>query len=217
MGHLLYMSNRDIIEKKAGQVNRETGGRASPGDLAFPGTRAVVYWGRNERPPGRARTGAALRGKGESRMELKKVWMVPDTAGKSRYSLRVLGGIAGITALAVALIGAGVWLTFALELPREGFSLFLVCAVTALMVALARKTGRSVGLCRAVVEIGVIILGWLLGGQVGIGTVISAVVLGTLFNLNFALFRFRAAEVHQENLMESFRNLKRRVQTPSHG
>ena len=79
-------------------------------------------------------------------MELKKVWMAPDTAGKSRYSLRVLGGIAGITALAVALIGAGVWLTFALELPREGFSLFLVCAVTALMVALALRVGwRSVG------------------------------------------------------------------------
>ena len=46
----------------------------------------------------------------------------------------------------VIIIGAGVWLTFALELPREGFSLFLVCAVTALMVALALRVGwRSVG------------------------------------------------------------------------
>ena len=49
-----------------------------------------------------------------------------------------------------------------------------------LMVALARKTGRSVGICRATVEIAVIVAGWLLGGQVGIGTVISAVGLGSI-------------------------------------
>ena len=36
-----------------------------------------------------------------------------------------------------------------------------------LMVALARKTGRSVGICRATVEIAVIAAGWLLGGQGG--------------------------------------------------
>ena len=109
-----------------------------------------------------------------------------------------------------------------LELLAIGTWLYMKAALGAgprdsLMVALARKTKRSVGLCRAVVEIGVIILGWLLGGQVGIGTVISAIVLGTLFNLNFALFRFRAAEVHQENLMESFRNLASRMHSPSHG
>ena len=115
--------------------------------------------------------------------------------------LMLLGGL--------ELLAIGTWLYMKAALgsgPRD-----------ALMVALARKTGRSVGLCRAVVEIGVILLGFLLGGQVGIGTVISAIVLGTLFNLNFALFRFQAAEVHQENLMESFRNLKGRIRPPSHG
>lgn len=79
----------------------------------------------------------------------------------------------------------------------------------ALMVALARKTGRSVGVCRAVVDVTVIVLGWLLGGRVGVGTVISAVGLGTLFNLNFALLRFRASELHQENLLETWRALRR--------
>ena len=70
------------------------------------------------------------------------------------------------------------------------------------MVALARKTGRSVGLCRASVEIFVIIAGFLLGGQVGIGTVICAVGLGSLFNINFHLLHFQAAELHQENVAE---------------
>ena len=79
----------------------------------------------------------------------------------------------------------------------------------ALMGALARKTGRSVGVCRAVVDVTVIVLGWLLGGRVGVGTVISAVGLGTLFNLNFALLRFRASELHQENLLETWRALRR--------
>ena len=77
----------------------------------------------------------------------------------------------------------------------------------ALMVALARKTGRSVGLCRASVEIVVIIAGFLLGGQVGIGTVIAAFGLGSLFNLNFHLLHFRAAELHQENIAETLRRL----------
>ncbi len=82
----------------------------------------------------------------------------------------------------------------------------------ALMVAMARKTGRSVGLCRAVVELVIIFIGWRLGGQVGLGTVISALGLGTLFNLNFALLRFDAAALHQEDLAETLRRLSRERQ-----
>lgn len=78
----------------------------------------------------------------------------------------------------------------------------------ALMVALARKTGRSVGLCRATVEVFVILAGFLLGGKVGVGTVIAALGLGTLFNVNFHLLGFRAAEVHQENVAETLRRLR---------
>ena len=78
----------------------------------------------------------------------------------------------------------------------------------ALMVVLARKTGRSVGLCRATVEVIAVFVGWRLGGQVGIGTVITAVGVGTFFNLNFALLHFKAAELHQEDLPETIRRLR---------
>ena len=81
----------------------------------------------------------------------------------------------------------------------------------ALMVALAHKTGRSVGLCRISAEIIATVIGFLLGGQVGIGTVISALGLGSLLNLNFSLVRFRAAEVHQENVVETLRKLWRKT------
>lgn len=75
----------------------------------------------------------------------------------------------------------------------------------ALMVVLARKTKRSVGLCRAVVELIAIFVGWRMGGQVGIGTIITGIGVGTLFNLNFAMLHFKAAELHQENLPDTIR------------
>lgn len=74
-----------------------------------------------------------------------------------------------------------------------------------LMVALARKTGRSVGFCRGAAELLVIFIGWRLGGQVGVGTVIAAVGFGSLLNLNFAALRFRPTDIHQENLAETLR------------
>ena len=41
------------------------------------------------------------------------------------------------------------------------------------------------------------------GDAVGVGTIISAVGLGPLINLNFAAVRFKPAEVHQENAAET--------------
>lgn len=79
----------------------------------------------------------------------------------------------------------------------------------ALMVVLAKRTGRSVGLCRSTVEILAILVGWWLGGQVGVGTIITGIGIGTLFNLNFHLLHFNADKVHQEHLLESWQNLKK--------
>ena len=112
------------------------------------------------------------------------------------------------------LAGGILMLLVGLELLALGTWMYMKSALgagprDALMVALARKTGRSVGLCRASVEIVVIIVGFLLGGQVGIGTVISALGLGSLLNLNFYLLHFRAAKLHQENVAETLRNLRR--------
>lgn len=115
--------------------------------------------------------------------------------------------------LMTGLLPGIVMLLIGLELLALGTWMYMKSALgagprDALMVALARKTGRSVGLCRALVEIVVIIIGFLLGGQVGIGTVICAVGLGSLFNINFHLLHFRAAELHQENVAETLRYLR---------
>ncbi len=74
----------------------------------------------------------------------------------------LLNGLA--TALYIgAMLGPG---------PRDG-----------LMTGLVRRTGRSVRLVRTSLEVGVLALGWLLGGTVGIGTLLYAVAIGPIVHV----------------------------------
>lgn len=52
-----------------------------------------------------------------------------------------------------------------------------------LMTGLARRTGRSIRLVRTSLEVTVLVVGFLLGGQVGLGTVLYAVGIGPLVQL----------------------------------
>ncbi|WP_258804784.1 YczE/YyaS/YitT family protein [Pseudarthrobacter sp. NS4] len=52
-----------------------------------------------------------------------------------------------------------------------------------LMTGLARRTGWSVRLSRTLIEISVLAIGWLLGGLVGVGTVVYALAIGPLVQL----------------------------------
>ena len=49
-----------------------------------------------------------------------------------------------------------------------------------LMTGLVRRTGGSVRLVRTSIEVAVVVTGWLLGGTLGIGTVVYAVAIGPL-------------------------------------
>lgn len=80
-----------------------------------------------------------------------------------------------------------------------------------LMVVLSRKSGLSVGLCRGLIEGTVVLAGWLLGGPVGIGTLIAAFVIGFFVQLVFGLARFDATKIHHETLDATFRNLRREL------
>lgn len=71
----------------------------------------------------------------------------------------VLNGLAGALYIGSQL-GAG---------PRDG-----------LMTGLARRTGGSLRFFRTSIEVTVLALGWVLGGTVGIGTVLFAVAIGPL-------------------------------------
>jgi len=69
-----------------------------------------------------------------------------------------------------------------------------------LMLAVSRVTGRSVQLSRAVIEILVVICGWLLSGPVGIGTLVFALAIGPLVQFFFKIFHAGPQYNHQESL-----------------
>lgn len=57
-----------------------------------------------------------------------------------------------------------------------------------LMTGLSRRTGRSIRLTRTAIEVTVLAVGWLLGGTVGVGTVLYAVGIGPLAQFFLPIF-----------------------------
>lgn len=57
-----------------------------------------------------------------------------------------------------------------------------------LMLAITRTTGISYRMSRGLIEITVLVIGWLLGGPVGIGTAIHALLVGTSMQWAFRVF-----------------------------
>ena len=57
-----------------------------------------------------------------------------------------------------------------------------------LMLAIKRTTGISYRMARGIIEVTVLIIGWLLGGPAGIGTAIHALLVGTAMQWAFKVF-----------------------------
>jgi uncharacterized membrane protein YczE len=62
-----------------------------------------------------------------------------------------------------------------------------------LMTGITRRTGYPLGLVRGVLEVGVLLIGWLLGGTVGVGTLVFALGIGPL--VQFFLNRLQITPV----------------------
>jgi uncharacterized membrane protein YczE len=77
-----------------------------------------------------------------------------------------------------------------------------------LMVAVRRLTRLPVGLCRALIEGSVVLIGWFLGGPVGVGTVISALGIGVCIQIVFALLRFEPAKIRHETFDMTWKALR---------
>jgi uncharacterized membrane protein YczE len=58
-----------------------------------------------------------------------------------------------------------------------------------LMLAIRRTTGVSIRVARAIIEVTVVLIGWLLGGPAGIGTVVFAVLIGPSVQAGFKLLK----------------------------
>ena len=57
-----------------------------------------------------------------------------------------------------------------------------------MMTGLARVTGGSLRVVRTCLEVAVVAVGWILGGVVGVGTVLYALAIGPLAQLFLPLF-----------------------------
>ncbi len=68
-----------------------------------------------------------------------------------------------------------------------------------LMLAVSRTTGQSVQLSRGVIEVLVVILGWILKGPVGVGTLAFALLIGPLVQVFFKLLKVKPNTEDPEN------------------
>ena len=67
-----------------------------------------------------------------------------------------------------------------------------------LMLSIHRTTGLSLRLGRAIIEVTVVAIGWFLGGPLGFGTVIFAVLIGPAVQWAFKLLKVQARKPETE-------------------
>ncbi|MDU5111494.1 MAG: hypothetical protein E6248_13695 [Clostridium sp.] len=95
------------------------------------------------------------------------------------------------------VMGYGCYLYIGCELgcgPRDG-----------VMVGLSSKLKKPIKLIRSSIEIFVLVIGFILGGKVGIGTLISAIFIGYCIQIVFKLQNFDAVNVRHKSIMESIK------------
>jgi uncharacterized protein len=77
-----------------------------------------------------------------------------------------------------------------------------------LMVALTKRTGKSVRLIRTIIEASALITGYILGGYVGLGTLVMALITGYFVQFAFRIFKFDVKTVSHRFIDEDIKFLK---------
>jgi uncharacterized membrane protein YczE len=103
------------------------------------------------------------------------IGIVPPVTGFVAQLATLLGGILLVAIASGLYIGARFG-----PGPRDG-----------LMTGMNARLGWPIWLCRALVELSVLLIGWLLGGTVGLGTVLFAVLIGPLVHVALPLLDTR--------------------------
>lgn len=103
------------------------------------------------------------------------LWLIPPAGSLSLAWAMLLGGIFLNGVAGGAYIGAGFG-----PGPRDG-----------LMTGLVKRTGQSVRIIRTGIELVVVVAGWLLGGTLGVGTLLYAVAIGPIVHRMLPLFTIR--------------------------
>jgi hypothetical protein len=104
------------------------------------------------------------------------LWLIPPAHSLPLAAAMLVGGVVLNGVATGAYIGAGLG-----PGPRDG-----------LMTGLVKRTGGSVRVIRTGIEVAVLAAGWLLGGTVGVGTVLYAIAIGPIVHRLLPLFTIAA-------------------------
>ncbi len=105
------------------------------------------------------------------------LWLIPPVTGLVAQLAVLMGGIVVVAVASGLYIGAHFG-----PGPRDG-----------LMTGMHARLGWPIWACRGLVELSVLVVGWLLGGTVGIGTVLFALLIGPLVHVALPLLDTRRA------------------------
>jgi uncharacterized membrane protein YczE len=107
------------------------------------------------------------------------IWWIPTPAVLWEGALLFTGGLVLLAVATGLYVGAGYG-----PGPRDG-----------LMTGLSSRLGWPIWIARASVELTVLVIGWLLGGNVGVGTVAFALLIGPLCHVTIPLLALRRKPV----------------------
>ena len=105
--------------------------------------------------------------------------------------------------LGMFVIGYGIYFYMSAELgsgPRDG-----------LMVILTKRTGKSVRLIKGSIEVMVVTIGFILGGQVGIGTVIFAIFGGIILQYVLKLVKYDVSTAEHTYIKDDINYIKDKI------
>lgn len=78
-----------------------------------------------------------------------------------------------------------------------------------LMVALQKKTKKPVKLIRGCIELGALVIGIILGGKAGIGTIIAALGLGYIMQIVFKICKFDSSKINHKSVEDNIIGIKK--------
>lgn len=101
---------------------------------------------------------------------------------------------------AIIIMGIATYFYLQVELgagPRDG-----------LMEGVVRKLNKPVWIIRGSIEISVLIIGFFLGGPVGIGTILLAAAIGPSVQFAFKIGKYDPKKAQHMNLVDLYKNIK---------
>lgn len=80
-----------------------------------------------------------------------------------------------------------------------------------LMFVLTKKTGKSIRLIKILIEIVAVVVGVILGGKFGFGTVLLAVAGGPIFQFAFRTVKFDSNKVDHHYIIDDLKSLRNKI------